>query len=92
MLNKKKAENKKEKAIIPALQVLLKDRLREHFLEHMKRKYIALPDREIYINLYETYHALGTNGVMDDMYKQVLALPTEPPQPKKSIKKANANA
>ena len=33
--------------------------------------------REIFENMYNQYHILGANGVMDDIYRKFMALPLE---------------
>ena len=39
--------------------------------------YAPIYARENFKNIYENYHALGLNGVMDDINKKFLELPTE---------------
>lgn len=48
-----------------------------------KQHYVDLDDREDWEYMYQQYHALGKNGVMDDTRKKLLALPTEPPKEEK---------
>ena len=33
--------------------------------------------RENFENMYQRYHNLGANGVMDDYYKKFMEIPTE---------------
>lgn len=61
-------------------QALLRDRLRELYIRYNEQGYIELSDKDNYNNMYQIYHKLGVNGVMDDMYKRVMALPISKPK------------
>lgn len=62
-----------------ANQALLRDRLRALYKEYMNQGWVDIDDKSNYSNMYDIYHSLGKNGVMDEMCKQVLKLPTKPP-------------
>lgn len=72
-----------------ALQALLRDRLREHYVHFIEQGWIDLDDKTNFDNMYQSYHNLGVNGVMDDMYKKIMKLPTK--QPKQYKKKGELN-
>jgi hypothetical protein len=40
--------------------------------------YAPIYARQNFENCWEQYHSLGANGVMDDIHKKFLKLPTEP--------------
>ncbi len=41
-----------------------------------ERGYAPIYARESFENCWQQYHALGANGVMDDIHERFLALPT----------------
>ena len=45
-----------------------------------KQKYASMLEKTCYEKLYNSYHKLGQNGVMTDLYSDVMELPTEKPQ------------
>lgn len=69
---------KRIRAIEHGVQATLRDRLRYLYKCYDKQHYVDLDDREDWEYMYQQYHALGKNGVMDDTRKKLLALPTEP--------------
>ena len=66
-----------------AIQALLRTELRRYGKLYLKQRWIEDSDKDDYDNLYNRYHNLGKNGVMDDMYAKVMKLPTVPPEKKK---------
>ena len=46
----------------------------------MDREYAPIYARDNFENCWKQYHALGVNGVMDDLHEKFLELPTEPPE------------
>lgn len=59
------------------MQALLRDRLYELFGKCIRKKYATIEERNNFSNLYTRYHNLGQNGVMDNIYKKFMALPTK---------------
>ena len=59
-----------------ALQALLRTELRRYGKIYLTKGWIDDADKDDYNNLYERYHKLNKNGVMDDMYNKVMRLPT----------------
>lgn len=57
------------------LQSVLKDLLKIRYLEWIKKGYAPLDARDDLEKMYQAYHRLGANGVMDNMRKQFLDLP-----------------
>lgn len=66
------------KAQNAGLQSVLKDLLKIRYLEWIKKGYAPLDARDDLEKMYQAYHCLGANGVMDQMRKQFLELPIKP--------------
>lgn len=58
-----------------ALQALLRNELYEIYDYWMVRKYAPTDVKENFENLYQRYHALGKNGVMDGKREAFMQLP-----------------
>lgn len=72
-------QNKKEtEALRLGMQALLRDRLIQSYKHSEQKGYIDIDDRENWNNMYNQYHNLGANGVMDNIRQKLLALPTSP--------------
>lgn len=63
------------KALRKGVQALLRDRLYQCFHECSERKGASIDERNNFLNMYEQYHSLGSNGVMDDIKSRFIALP-----------------
>lgn len=73
-----------------ALQAILRDKLRSNYTKYKRSGYIDVADKENYQNMYQAYHGLGENGVMDNMYNAVINLPLtseKPPYQKRQTSK-----
>ena len=70
---------KANKAMRLAVQAMLRDRLLQAFNHYLARGWIGADDRSNIDNMYVQYEALGPNNVISDIYNQVRALPTIPP-------------
>lgn len=57
------------------VQAILRDRIIQSYNLHSERGYCAIHDRDNISNLYEQYHNLGANGVIDGLVAEMLALP-----------------
>lgn len=66
------------KAVKLGLQAILRDRLIQLYRTCNKMEYANITDRENFQNMYNQYHNLGANGVMDDIKEKFFDLPTEP--------------
>lgn len=60
------------------LQAVLKDLLKIRYLEWIKKGYAPMDARDDLERMYQAYHNLGANGVMDSLREQFLLLPTAP--------------
>ena len=59
------------------VQALLRSQLYAEYHTWKERGYAPIWARENFINMYNQYHGLHRNGVMDDIKEAFLALPTE---------------
>lgn len=67
------------KAMRLGIQAILRDRLIQAYRYHEDQGYADTDDRSNWENMYTQYHALGGNGVMEDIRHKFLNLPTKPP-------------
>lgn len=68
------------KAIKMGLQALLRAQLISDYNKWSEREFAPIYARQNFENCWVQYHALGANGVMDDIHDKFMKLPTEPPQ------------
>lgn len=66
------------KAIKKGLQALLRAQLISEYNKWSEKGYAPIYARENFENCWTQYHALGVNGVMDDIHGKFMKLPTEP--------------
>lgn len=67
------------RAVKRGVQALLRDRLIQGYKYYRAQGWADEDDRSNLENVYVQYHALGANGVMDDLRTKFLALPPDPP-------------
>lgn len=67
------------KALRLGIQALLRAELVSVYNDYTDRQYAPIYARENFENCWKQYHALGANGVIDDLRAKFLSLPTEPP-------------
>ena len=70
-----KKTSDENKAIKLGIQALLRDRLYEIYSAAKKNSGATHFERENFNNIYSQYHALGANGVMDDIHDKFFELP-----------------
>ena len=68
-------ESKKQEALMAGVQAMLRDRLLQGYRHYEVKGFADYDDRSNMENIYNAYHGLGKNGVMDDMRQQFLKLP-----------------
>ena len=68
-------ESERQKATMLGVQALLRDRLLQGYRHYEEKGYADYDDRSNMENIYNAYHGLGKNGVMDEMRGQFLKLP-----------------
>ena len=72
-----KQNEKKTESVQLGVQALLRDRLYSTYLKYAEKGYAPIYARENFENMYNQYHTLGANGVMDDIYRKFMDLPLE---------------
>ena len=76
LLNRLKAAEQKQNALELGVQALLRDRLIYQYEKYKSQGYAPIYAKENFENLYEQYHKLGANGVMDSIHEEFKALPS----------------
>lgn len=79
-----KKQNAENLAMRKGLQALLRAQLVSEWNRWSERKYAPIYARQNFENCWIQYHALGANGVMDDIHARFFELPTEPPTHEKA--------
>lgn len=69
------------RAVKRGVQALLRDRLLQGYKYYRAQGWADEDDRTNLENVYQQYHALGANGVMDNLRQRFLDLPPDPPKP-----------
>ena len=72
-----KAIEAKNEAVCLGVQALLRDRLIHEYNRYMDKGYAPIYAKENFENMWNQYHNLGVNGVMDEVHKTFMNLPTE---------------
>ncbi len=72
---------KQNKAMMHGVQALLQDRLLQGYRHYAEKGWADFDDRQVMENLYQQYHGLGKNGIMDGYRERFQALPTRPDNP-----------
>jgi len=77
MYSQIKRAGEESAAVRQGIQALLRSQLYAEYDKYMEKGYAPVQARENFENCYQQYHALGENGVMDDIRNRFLSLPTE---------------
>ena len=72
-----RVQMKQNRAVKDGLRAILRDRLLQEFQYCKRQGYASSDDRQNFENMYIQYHALGGNGVMDDVRCKFFNLPME---------------
>ena len=72
-------QRERDRAMEDGLQSLLRAEIIRSHDKYTDRGYCPIYAREALKRAYDSYHILGGNDVATDLYRQVMALPTEPP-------------
>lgn len=70
------------KGVRNGVQALLRAQMIDDYNRYAEKEWAPIYARENFENCWKQYHALGANGVMDDLREKFLRLPTEPPKGK----------
>ena len=68
--------NKETKAVMAGVQALLRSQMINDYNKWSEKGYAPIYARENFENCWIQYHALGANGVMDDIHDKYMELPT----------------
>ena len=74
------AIERQNKALMAGVQAILRDRLLNGYRHYTAKGWADYDDRQNMENMWEQYHALGANGVMDGYRAKFLALPEYDPK------------
>ena len=58
---------------------MARSQLLENYERCMDKGFYTVDEREVFHELYDAYHKDGGNGIMTDLRKKIVELPTEPP-------------
>ena len=84
-----KKVTRENNALKNGMQSLLRNNIIDAHDKYMKKKYCPIYAKESLTKTYDSYHALGGNGVVTKLYNDIMALPEEPPEPRR--KKSGGN-
>lgn len=87
---KKEQEEKAKEALIKAqeqqknesLLALMRIELMANYKRVLEKGYYTIEEREVYHPLFEAYHNLGGDGIIDKTRDEIIDLPSEPPKEK----------
>lgn len=71
------------KAVKSGTQASLRNSMVQMWETYSAMGYAPIWVKDDFENVYQNYHKLGANGVMDDLHKKFLELPTDDPKKKK---------
>lgn len=76
LLTEFQIRKKRRAALNKGVQALLRDRIIQSYNHYVKeKKWIPIYAKESLVASYESYEALGANGVIDDLMAEIKALP-----------------
>lgn len=78
------------KALKAGIQALLRAQMISDFNKYSEKGYAPIYARDNFENCWKQYHSLGVNGVMDDLHRKFLELPTDPRKNEQTNQKAKA--
>lgn len=65
-----------------SLLALMRIELMTNYRRVLEKGYYTIEEREIYHPLFEAYHNLGGDGIIDKTRDEIIDLPSEPPKEK----------
>lgn len=72
-----KVEHEKNEAIAEGVQSLLRESIVGNYNRYVDRGYCPIYAKESIKKVYHAYHDLGGNDVATELYKKLLAMPSE---------------
>lgn len=73
-----KSGHKKQKAIMSGLQSILRGEIVKQHEKYTERGYAPVYAKDALTRQYESYHDLGGNGVITELYHEIMELPEIP--------------
>lgn len=83
-----KSGKQRHKALNNGVQSLLRAEIIRKNEKWVERGYCPVYAKDAVQREYEAYHALGGNGVITELYNDIMALPETPPKQAKQNKKS----
>ena len=77
---------KEDEALRIGMQSLLRSNIIQLHDKYTEKGYCPIYGKEAIEKEYESYHALGGNGVVTKLYNDIMALPEEKPKAKSKTK------
>lgn len=71
---------KQMRSVKTGIQALLRAEMIDSYNHYCEKGYAPIYARTSFENVWQSYHNLGANGVMDNLREQFLRLPTDPPK------------
>ena len=65
------------KILMSAQQAQMRSQLLKDYYKYVERKFVYEAELEDWENLYQNYHSLGANGIMDKRRETLMNLPTK---------------
>lgn len=72
-----KKQNEQYTALKLGLQAMLRSQMINDYNHWGEKGYAPIYARENFENVWQQYHSLGANGVMDDIHEKFYKLPTK---------------
>lgn len=79
LYKKIKKNDEETNAVKAGIQALLRSQMISDYNNWEDKEYAPIYARENFENCWKQYHSLGGNGVMNDIHKKFMALPTNKP-------------
>lgn len=76
LLQIKNLENEENKIMKSGLCCILRNSLIQCHSKYMEDDYVTYVGKECFEKMYQSYHALGGNGMIDALYEDVMGLET----------------
>lgn len=73
-----KGSHRKQKAIMSGLQSMLRGEIVKQHEKYTERGYAPVYAKDALTRQYESYHDLGGNGVITELYHEIMELPEIP--------------
>ena len=72
-----KQEQKKNEAVAAGVQSLLRESIVSNFNRYTEKGYCPIYAKQTMMKLYESYHNLGGNDVVTELYQKLMKMPEE---------------